>query len=91
MQDYVNIVAPNGATVTLDNRALPATSFAPVPGTEFGVHRTSVTDGVHVVAASEPVGIVVYGYDKDVSYGYPGGLGLEELNPAAAWGGAAWE
>ena len=35
-----------------------------------------VKDGVHVLKSSKPVGIVAYGFDQYVSYGYPGGLNL---------------
>jgi hypothetical protein len=33
-------------------------------------------DGVHTITADMPVGIVVYGFDNFVSYGYPGGTDL---------------
>lgn len=36
-------------------------------------------DGVHRVTATEPVGIVVYGFDSFVSYAYAGGLDLQRL------------
>ena len=32
-----------------------------------------------VVEASRPVGLLVYGWDRYVSYGYPAGLDLEEI------------
>jgi len=31
-------------------------------------------DGVHTIAATEPVGVVVYGWDRYISYAYPGSL-----------------
>ncbi len=34
-------------------------------------------DGVHDIISDIPVGIVVYGFDNFVSYGYPGGTDLE--------------
>lgn len=34
-------------------------------------------DGVHDLVGSDPIGIVVYGFDNFVSYGYPGGTDLE--------------
>jgi len=33
-------------------------------------------DGVHEITADEPVGLIVYGFDRYVSYGYPGGTDL---------------
>jgi hypothetical protein len=37
-------------------------------------------DGVHTVLATEPVGIVVFGFDAYVSYAYAAGLNLETIN-----------
>lgn len=36
-------------------------------------------DGVHRLRSDQPVGLVVYGFDSFVSYGYPGGSNLEDL------------
>lgn len=37
-------------------------------------------DGVHRLTANQPVGLIVYGFDAYVSYGYPGGLDLALIN-----------
>ncbi len=37
-------------------------------------------DGVHSLKANVPVGLVVYGFDAYVSYGYPGGTDLALIN-----------
>ncbi|MCC6747051.1 MAG: hypothetical protein IT371_05285 [Deltaproteobacteria bacterium] len=37
-------------------------------------------DGVHRLTATHPVGLVVYGFDAFVSYGYPGGTDLALIN-----------
>jgi hypothetical protein len=34
-------------------------------------------DGVHDITADAPIGLVVYGFDSYVSYGYPGGTDLQ--------------
>lgn len=78
-EDFANVIAPLGAVVELDGRALDATVATPVGASGYVVYRADVTDGVHVLTAGEPLGLLVYGYDDDVSYGYPGGLGLENL------------
>jgi len=40
----------------------------------------SVTNGVHDIWSDQPFGIWVYGYYADTSYGYPGGMNLEQIN-----------
>ncbi len=37
-------------------------------------------DGYHVLTADVPVGLIVYGFDSHVSYGYAGGLDLRLIN-----------
>ncbi len=39
-----------------------------------------VVDGVHNIWSEQPFGIWVYGYYSDTSYGYPGGMNLEQIN-----------
>ena len=45
------------------------------------VYRCPVSDGVHEVEATGPVGLVVYGYQHHTSYGYSAGLDMEAINP----------
>jgi hypothetical protein len=37
-------------------------------------------DGYHILEASEPVALVVYGFDKHVSYAYVGGTDVRQIN-----------
>lgn len=46
---------------------------------EWAVWRLVITDGVHTAASEEPFGVISYGYDQYVSYGYPAGLNLQDL------------
>lgn len=78
IDDYINVIAPSGATVTLDGTVLVSSLYTAIPGTGFKVARIKVNDGVHTIASSEPVGVIAYGYDRDVSYGYPAGLNLSD-------------
>ena len=78
--NYVNIVAPMAAKVTLD--AVAVGGFAAIGATGFGVARVKLgnnIDGNHDVKSDLPVGISVYGYGQYTSYWYPGGLDLETL------------
>ena len=79
--NYVNIIAPHGAQVTLDGA--PVTGFEPVGTTGYSNARfkfPNTGDGNHRVQADQRVGVTVYGYGQYTSYWYPGGLNLTELN-----------
>ncbi len=78
-EDYVTIVAEAGSGVVLDNVPLQDSAFTPISGTTYRVYRGAVGDGVHRLKADKKVSVIVYGYDDDVSYGYPGGLGVATL------------
>lgn len=75
---YVNVTAPNGATVMLDGS--PVSGFAPVGSTGFSVAQVSVRPGQHSISSDRAFGIVVYGYGSYTSYMFPGGLDLNEIN-----------
>ena len=77
----MNIVAPAGATVSLDGAAIPAASFEAIPNSDTGVFRIAVSDGVHVVTSTQPASVTVYGNDASVSYGYPAAMGLRPYIP----------
>jgi len=46
---------------------------------KWEVYRVLVSDGVHTATSDEPFGVISYGYDQYVSYGYPAGMNLEDL------------
>ena len=81
LQDYVNVIAPlNAQMVVLDDVQVNPNDFNPIGASGYGVYRKALGDGVHTVWSDQNIGIVVYGYDNDVSYGYPGGMGLSDLD-----------
>ena len=49
-------------------------------GTNSTTFAGEQDDGVHTIVADNEVGIIVYGFDRFVSYAYAGGLDLEPLN-----------
>ena len=74
---FANIVAPMGATVTLDGANVGG--FTAIGNTGFGVARVPLNnggDGNHLLTGNQPFGIQVYGYGQYTSYWYPGGLDL---------------
>ena len=63
--------------VVTEYQALRCPLSAPTPGDDGlqddGVHTLETTNGV-------PIGLVVYGWDSFVSYGYPGGTNVRRIN-----------
>ena len=77
---FVNIVAPTGATVTLDG--VPVSGFIAIGNSGFGLARVSLSVGTgnHNISGTQPFGITVYGYGDYTSYWYAGGLNLTKLH-----------
>jgi hypothetical protein len=79
--DYVTVIAPVGAQVFFDEIPVPV-SWEPVgDGTLWHIARFPIGDGVHFIQSDQPLSVIVYGYDQYVSYGYPGGLNLDVVDP----------
>ena len=77
--NFVDVIAPDGASVTVDGNAVPAASFKPIGGTGWSwahVQLSNGGNGNHTVTADQGVGISVYGVQSYGSYRYPGGLDL---------------
>ena len=74
--NYINVIAAKGTLVQLDGQFQVPAWFETVPGSTWQVARLPIQPGPHRLQADKPVGLFVYGYDDDVSYGYPGGAGL---------------
>lgn len=81
--NYVDIVAPSDATVTLDGTVVGG--FTAIGTTGYSLARVlSLTagpggDGAHHITGDKPFGIQVYGYGQYTSYWYPGGLNLTSI------------
>ena len=78
-ENYLNIMAPSETTVTLDGEPVAAEFWTTIPATTYQAAKVPVDAGVHTLVADTPVGLTVYGYDDDVSYGYTAGLNLVDL------------
>jgi len=80
---YVDVVAPDGTSLTLDGDAVTERE-TPIGTTGFGVTRIRLGTGevgAHSLLASKPIGIQVMGYGEFTSYQYPGGLNLQAISP----------
>ena len=79
-QNFVTIVAGPGTVVLLDDTPLDASKFTPVGDGSWTVMRMPLASGSHRLNGDRPVGLTVYGWDRYVSYGYPGGMNTETLH-----------
>jgi hypothetical protein len=82
-KSYVNVVAPQGAEVTLDGKVIDATQWKAIGTTGFSVARQNISNagtGNHTASSTQPFGISVYGYGQYTSYWYPGGSNLALLH-----------
>lgn len=81
---FVDIIGGAGTTVTLDGTDISSKLTAIVGTGYFGGHIQlgQGKDGVHVLDASDPIGIQVIGYGENTSYQYPGGLNLSAISAA---------
>jgi len=80
-RNWVTIIIPAGAEVILDG-AQVAETFSPlgtVDGTDYGYAHVRLQPGHHRIESEKEIAITVAGYSDDVSFGYPGGSGVEVI------------
>ena len=82
--NYLTVVIQPGFNISLDGQLLDLTQFDYELLEDRGIARVHipVEPGPHFVESENQArfGIIVYGYDDDVSYAYTGGLDLAKLN-----------
>lgn len=80
--DTVAVVSRVDDDVHLDGDPLGGVALpvAALDGVDWVARRVGVADGAHRLTSNQPVGVIVYGYDRDVGYAYPAGLDLEPIN-----------
>ena len=79
LDDYLDVVVPEGATVIMDGEVLEFDEPFPVGDGDYFVATVRVDDGPHFLSSEHPFGLVAYGYECHVSYAYPGGLNLDMI------------
>lgn len=70
--------------VLLDGDPVDDALFTDVADTGYQVARIPVPDGVHTLESTDEtkgISVIVVGYDDDDSYAYPGGMGIQPINP----------
>jgi hypothetical protein len=85
-RQFVNVVVPSAeiGAIELDGVAVDATLFSPISTSGFSGGQLPVGPGSHHIRHRNniPMGIYVYGFGDHDSYGYPGGMSFEAINPA---------
>jgi len=79
--NYVTIVRPAGAAVTLDNAAVTATfsALGTANSINYEYAHIKLKAGHHRIVSDDKLAITVVGYSTNVSYGYPGGSGVKHI------------
>jgi hypothetical protein len=78
-KSYISIVARANTKVRLNGIEMTSSTFRPLAGGDFMVGSQPMSPGSHTLSTDEPAGLIVYGWDWYVSYGYPGGMNIETL------------
>ncbi len=80
--DYMTLIAPPSVLQGLTLDGLPVelrgegVQAETVLGSRDILLHIPIEDGAHSIEAQAPFGLIVYAYDRFVSYAYPGGLNL---------------
>ena len=78
-QDFVQILRIAPDDVLVDGVTVPADAYHAVGAYTVADH--AVAAGPHVITSAKPFGIMGVGYTGVTSYGYPGGMALNNLAP----------
>ena len=78
----MSVAIKKGTAALLDGTSIvdrPAALTSDLVGGEWQAVRVPISDGFHTLSCTETCSVMVHGYDSYVSYGYPGGLNLDDL------------
>ena len=71
----MTVIRPAGLQITVDGTPTSVT-FQAISGGSYEVGYVELGAGVHVITGGNAFGLIAYGWDSAVSYGYPAGLNL---------------
>ncbi len=80
--NFASIFCKTGTVVSMNGSPISQSEFEAVGDGEYSRAWVDLSVGVYHVDGDGPFGIMVYGYDQYVSYGYAGGLNLQPINTA---------
>lgn len=75
---YINIWAASQAvdSILVDGQPVDPLLFQPIGDSGFVGAQVPISAGTHNVVADSPIGVMIYGFTSDDSYGYTGGASL---------------
>lgn len=76
---FINIAFSEGTQMRLDGQDVNTNAAAPVGSGQWRHLTLPATGGPHKLEASQPVGVVIYGFDHNISYAYSAGLNFRRL------------
>lgn len=79
-ESWVSVLAPSETEVSIDGVAV--TEWRETPSIGLRTARVSMAPGVHQLEATQPVGIVLYGFGDATSYLLMGGGNLSRISEA---------
>lgn len=81
--NFINIVIKTEglSTLLLDGELVDLSLFKSINSSGYSGAKIPVSAGSHYIKSSEPFGLFVYGFGNYESYGYPGGMSFEKINP----------
>ncbi len=80
-EDWVTVIRPLDLPVTLDG-SLITESFTPFGTGLYEYGYVAMQPGSHHFSGGMEFGVIAYGFDAAVSYGYPGGMNLIGTKPS---------
>jgi hypothetical protein len=74
-ENFLNLIVAQTATngTFIDGSLVASTNFVEISMSGYYGAQLSVTNGIHTVTSSQPVGVEVYGWGSADAYGYFGG------------------
>ena len=90
LSEYINIVIKTKAVLKVTPQGglapnllidgIGHAGFLPIPNTAYSYLQLPVSSGTHTLASDSGFSVVAYGFGQYESYGYAGGVNLQDLN-----------